>query len=207
MTVEHPESDPEPTVASAIRWGRYWTDQSLRRLARSSGVSPAQLSRLEAGQVAQPSVETLVALAPALNIHPTVLLVLGGQLRGEQARLQFHRLLDRASEAIAREYDQEEVERLHTEVDAAKTDEDLRRLCPIVIDMPVSEVGWPEGLASLVPSSLADSGLLRELIDAWPELTPERRWRLVELVRDLRVASRPHLPRHGHPPTERNDDE
>ena len=172
MTADYPDKEPEATLASAIRWNRHWTKQSLRRLAKSSGVSPAQLSRLEAGQVAQPSVETLVALAPALNLHPTVLLVLGGQLRGEQARAQLHRLFDQASEAITREYDEEEVERLQAQVATAETDDDFRQLCLYAFTVPVAEVGWPEALASLGPSNLPDSDLLRQVIDAWPNSHP-----------------------------------
>lgn len=70
--------DPEPTFAWAVRAGRGWANQSLRLLARSSGVSAGQLNRLETGKVEKPALETVLALAPALNFHPTPLLISRG---------------------------------------------------------------------------------------------------------------------------------
>src|SRR2546423_8036179 len=79
--------DIEPTLASMVRaWRIGSVGLSLRRLAKISGVSLAQLSRIESGQVTRPSIETLWALAPAINCHPTFLLVLAGHLSGDQAR-------------------------------------------------------------------------------------------------------------------------
>jgi hypothetical protein len=69
-------------------------------------------------------------------------------------------------------------------------DDELRRLAVIGLTMPVVDVDLPATLAALMPVSAPDSDLLTELVSAWPELTPDRRWRLVELVRDLRAASR-----------------
>jgi transcriptional regulator with XRE-family HTH domain len=60
--------------------------QSVRQLAGRAGVSPAQLSRIENGQVRKPSHEILVALARALNRNPLPLLVLAGHLQGAEAR-------------------------------------------------------------------------------------------------------------------------
>ena len=48
----------------------------LRELARASGVSPGQLSRILAGKTSRPSVETLVRLAGALERDVDALLVL-----------------------------------------------------------------------------------------------------------------------------------
>lgn len=187
---------PEPTLASAIRYGRSWTGQSLRRLAKSSGVSPAQLSRLEAGQVEQPSITTLLALAPALNFHPTVLLILGGQLRGEQAREELRRLFDSAEEHFAREHGEEELPRLQAELEEAATDEQFRELAQYAFTLSATEVDWPAALTTVLPANAPDSDLLSQLISAWPQLTPDRRWRLVELVRDMKQASREDTDTH-----------
>jgi transcriptional regulator with XRE-family HTH domain len=46
----------------------------MRELARRSGLSPAQVSRIEAGEVDRPSTETLSQLADALDRRPQLLL-------------------------------------------------------------------------------------------------------------------------------------
>src|SRR4051794_35563986 len=93
--------DVEPTLASIVRaWRVGSVKLSLRRLAKVSGVSLAQLSRIESGQVTRPSIETLWALAPAINCHPTLLLVLAGHLRGDQAREALRDILENATPAV-----------------------------------------------------------------------------------------------------------
>src|SRR5262245_27832986 len=62
--------------------------QSVRQLAKRAGVSAAQLSRIENGQVNKPSHEILVALARALNRNPLPLLILAGHLDSERARAE-----------------------------------------------------------------------------------------------------------------------
>lgn len=47
---------------------------SMRELARKSGLSPAQISRIEAGEVERPTAETLTQLAQALDRSPQLLL-------------------------------------------------------------------------------------------------------------------------------------
>jgi transcriptional regulator with XRE-family HTH domain len=183
---EEPES--EPTLASAIRLGRMWTKQPLRRLAKTSGVSTAQLSRLEAGQVERPSIETLFALAAALNLHPTPLLILGRQLEGKRAKEALRQLFEQSADGIAAEYGPDESERLLSRLEGAK-DEELLDLASHAITLPVPAVDWPASLAAAAPASAPDADLFREVTDAWRELTPDRRWRLVELVRDLRHVS------------------
>lgn len=59
---------------------------SIRELARRAGVSAAQISRIESGQVLRPSREILVALGKALDRNPLPLLILANYLTASEAR-------------------------------------------------------------------------------------------------------------------------
>jgi transcriptional regulator with XRE-family HTH domain len=83
--------DTSPSLASSLTRARAAAGASgaglsLRELARRSGVSVAQVSRIEASQVLKPSREILVALARALDRNPLPLLILAGHLNLEEAR-------------------------------------------------------------------------------------------------------------------------
>jgi transcriptional regulator with XRE-family HTH domain len=69
---------------------------SMRGLARRSGLSAAQISRIEAGEVERPAAETLVRLAKALDRDAQLILVFAGHIRGARAR----QLLREAIEAL-----------------------------------------------------------------------------------------------------------
>lgn len=68
----------------------------MRGLARRSGLSAAQISRIEAGEVERPVAETLVKLAKALDRDAQLLLVFAGHIKGARAR----QLLRQAIEAL-----------------------------------------------------------------------------------------------------------
>jgi transcriptional regulator with XRE-family HTH domain len=68
----------------------------MRGLARRSGLSAAQISRIEAGEVERPAAETLVRLAKAFDRDAQLLLVFAGHIRGARAR----QLLREAIEAL-----------------------------------------------------------------------------------------------------------
>lgn len=72
-------------LGETIRRGREGFGISIRELGRRAGVSAAQLSRIEAGQVEQPSIDTLVAVARALNRNPKPLLIVSGHIGREEA--------------------------------------------------------------------------------------------------------------------------
>ncbi len=72
-------------VGEAIRRAREGLGLSIRELGRRAGVSAAQLSRIEAGQVEQPSIDTLVAVARALDRNPKPLLIASGHIRRAEA--------------------------------------------------------------------------------------------------------------------------
>jgi len=86
----------ELTMAELTKEARTRARLSMRGLARRSGLSAAQISRIEAGEVERPAAETLVKLAKALDRDAQLLLVFGGHIRGARAR----QLLRQAIEAL-----------------------------------------------------------------------------------------------------------
>ena len=88
--------DHVQTMAEVTRGARVRAGLSMRGLARRSGLSAAQISRIEAGEVERPVAETLVKLAKALDRDAQLLLVFAGHIRGARAR----QLLRQAIEAV-----------------------------------------------------------------------------------------------------------
>ena len=88
--------DQEQTLAEVTKEARVRARLSMRGLARRSGLSAAQISRIEAGEVERPVAETLVKLAKALDRDAQLLLVFAGYIRGARAR----QLLRAAIEAL-----------------------------------------------------------------------------------------------------------
>jgi transcriptional regulator with XRE-family HTH domain len=86
----------EVTMAGVTKEARTRARLSMRGLARRSGLSAAQISRIEAGEVERPAAETLVKLAKALDRDAQLLLVFAGHIRGARAR----QLLRQAIEAL-----------------------------------------------------------------------------------------------------------
>ena len=86
----------ELTMAEVTKEARVRARLSMRGLARRSGLSAAQVSRIEAGEVERPVAETLVKLAKALDRDAQLLLVFAGHIRGARAR----QLLRQAIEAL-----------------------------------------------------------------------------------------------------------
>ena len=78
--------DQVQTMAEVTREARVRAGLSMRGLARRSGLSAAQVSRIEAGEVERPVAETLVKLAKALDRDAQLLLVFAGHIRGARAR-------------------------------------------------------------------------------------------------------------------------
>src|SRR5438552_14689943 len=84
------------TLAEVTKEARVRARLSMRGLARRSGLSAAQISRIEAGEVERPAAETLVKLAKALDRDAQLLLVFAAHIRGARAR----QLLREAIEAL-----------------------------------------------------------------------------------------------------------
>jgi transcriptional regulator with XRE-family HTH domain len=83
-------------MAEVTRGARVRAGLSMRGLARRSGLSAAQISRIEGGEVERPVAETLVKLAKAVDRDAQLLLVFAGHIRGARAR----QLLRQAIEAL-----------------------------------------------------------------------------------------------------------
>src|SRR5712691_7665694 len=88
--------DQVQRMAELTREARVRARLSMRGLARRCGLSAAQVSRIEAGEVERPAAETLVKLAKALDRDAQLLLVFAGHIRGARAR----ELLRQAIEAL-----------------------------------------------------------------------------------------------------------
>jgi len=131
--------DQERTLAEVTKEGRLRARLSMRGLARRSGLSAAQISRIEAGEVERPAAETLVRLAKALDRDAQLLLVFAGHIRGARARQLLREAIEALPEpgraeqgdALARlEAEDEREHRLREELAdaervAAKTQQDL----------------------------------------------------------------------------------
>ena len=123
-------------MADVTREARVRAGLSMRGLARRSGLSAAQISRIEAGEVERPVAETLVKLAKALDRDAQLLLVFAGHIRGARARQVLRQTIealpepDRAehAEALARlEVEGEREHRLREELAKAQRDLDEAR--------------------------------------------------------------------------------
>jgi transcriptional regulator with XRE-family HTH domain len=90
------QTQAELTMAEVTKEARVRARLSMRGVARRSGLSAAQISRIEAGEVERPVAETLVKLAKALDRDAQLLLVFAGHIRGARAR----QLLRQAIEAL-----------------------------------------------------------------------------------------------------------
>jgi transcriptional regulator with XRE-family HTH domain len=117
------------TMAEVTKEARVRSRLSMRGLARRSGLSAAQISRIEAGEVERPVAETLVKLAKALDRDAQLLLVFAGHIRGARARQLLRQALEALPEpgraehadALARlEAEDEREHRLREELAAAE---------------------------------------------------------------------------------------
>ena len=92
------------TLAEVIREARVRERLSMRELARRSGLSAAQISRIEAGEVERPVAETLVRLAKALGRDAQLLLVFAGHIRGTRAQQLLRQAIEALPEQSRAEY-------------------------------------------------------------------------------------------------------
>jgi transcriptional regulator with XRE-family HTH domain len=107
------------TMAEVIKEARVRARLSMRGLARRSGLSAAQVSRIEAGEVERPVAESLVKLAKALDRDAQLLLVFAGHIRGARARQLLRQAIEalpepgraECSDALARLEAEDELER------------------------------------------------------------------------------------------------
>jgi len=91
-------------MAEVIKEARARARLSMRGLARRSGLSAAQISRIEAGEVERPVAETLVKLAKALDRDAQLLLVFAGHIRGARERQLLRQAIESLPESGRAEY-------------------------------------------------------------------------------------------------------
>jgi transcriptional regulator with XRE-family HTH domain len=163
----------EVTMAEVTREARVRAGLSMRALARRSGLSAAQISRIEAGEVERPVAETLVKLAKALDRDAQLLLVFGGHISGARAR----QLLQQATEALpapGRAEHAEALARLEAE------DERERRL--------QEELAEAERALAKAQQDLDKARFERERVTAEPLREAHKRLREVGVLAQRRAA-------------------
>ena len=161
---------------------------SIRQLARRAGVSAAQISRIEAGEVRKPSREILVALGKALNRNPLPLLVLAGHLTRGDAQTALRPFFREGAELPEEWGDWArwplDVVRNRLQHPEATDDE----ICQIAADVfrvqETDETLWDDSYA-LALARGSNAAELRELMAIWRYIG-ERRAQLLEYGRSLR---------------------
>jgi transcriptional regulator with XRE-family HTH domain len=161
---------------------------SVRQLAKRAGVSAAQVSRIENGQVARPSHEILVALSRALNRNPLPLLILVGHVDAEQARAALAPLFREGAELPEEwgEWARFDIETVRALLSSAgMSDEDLRAIAADVFRVAeTDETLWDDSY-ELAMARGESAGELRELMSIWRYI-PGHRHELLEYGRALR---------------------
>src|SRR6266508_1493184 len=163
----------EVTMAEVTKEARVRARLSMRGLARRSGLSAAQISRTEAGEVERPVAETLVKLAKALDRDAQLLLVFAGHIRGARAR----QLLRQAIQALpepGRAEHAEALARLEAE------DERERRLR--------EELAEAERALAKAQQDLDEARFERERVTAEPLREAHKRLREVGMLAQRRAV-------------------
>lgn len=193
-------------VATAIRRAREGYGLSIRELGRRAGVSAAQISRIEAGAVEQPSVDTLIAIARALDRNPKPLLVASGHIPAAEAQAILAPMFrEHAGETYDPDVDSEIVdvwsEGWQTKLAGARAllaqeepdPEQLRQLAGEVFLTAETEetLWWDSWLGPLLQTD-EDAGL-RQLAERWRVLSPQRREKVLDYAQE-----QVELWRHDH---------
>jgi transcriptional regulator with XRE-family HTH domain len=161
------------TMAEVIREARVRAGLSMRALARRSGLSAAQISRIEAGEVERPVAETLVKLAKALDRDAQLLLVFGGHIRGARARQLLRQAIEAPPEPGRAEH-AEALVRLEAE------DERERRLR--------EELAEAERVLATAQQDLDEARFERERLTAVPLREARKRLREVGVLAQRRAV-------------------
>lgn len=161
-----------PELCDLIRSARMERGISLRELARRSGVSAGQLSRIESGEARLPSVKTLQAIADAFGRPVAPLLFLAGHINAEE-------LEDRTDGLI----------------DALLAAGEAGQALGVTSDEDAAQALWRHGDGELMAASVGGKvsvelmADISEIAAAWVSLTPERRRLALAFVADQEVLS------------------
>ncbi len=198
-------------VGRTIKKARTGYGLGLRELSRRSGVSPAQISRIESGEVGQPSVDTLVSIARGLDRNPAPLLIVSGHISsGEGRQILSEMFRPNRDGSYDPETDSElvdewlnlgqkaEVERARALLaDETASERDLRKLAAEVFGTAETvETLWHDSFVEALAHKAGDDQLVR-LVQVWEALPIERRAKVldyateqVELARLGRASAR-----------------
>jgi transcriptional regulator with XRE-family HTH domain len=181
-------------LGDTIQRARVAYGLGVRELGRRSGVSPAQISRIESGEVAKPSVDTLVSIARGLDRNPAPLLIASGHIPHEEARQILSEMFrPRRGKTYNPTTDSELVEewlalgeksgvekarRLLANHDSG--DRDLRKLAAeVFFTTETAETLWRESFIETLAHQ-SDDDELRRLAAFWQALPSERRAKVLE---------------------------
>lgn len=178
-----------PGAGAVVRQARLDIGLAVRELARRAGISHTQISRLEAGQVAKPSREALVAIARALDRNPNPLLILAGHLHGDSARDSLKTLFREGSELVEIWSDCSEIplDRVQAVTRAAGgAERDIKAIAADVFRVQESDETLWDDSYQLAAASGVHAEQLRELMDIWRYVGSDLRTRWLEYGRQLR---------------------
>lgn len=159
-----------PELCDLVRTAREQRGISLRELARRSGISAGQISRIESGDVQRPSIGTLEAIADAFGRPLEPLLLITGHI----GRTEFDRRVTSLEKALGN--------LVFEDLDA-------------ISDEHAASVVWEHGDAELMAARIGGEswvkrhGALDEIAAAWPALSHERRRLVLAFVADQEVLS------------------
>jgi transcriptional regulator with XRE-family HTH domain len=196
MRVSNRRDSPLPR---AIRGAREEKGVGMRELERMSGLSQAQISRIEAGAIARPSVETLAKIAAALGKDARPLVVAAGHLRGERARLALAEALEGLGTEVvfASTFDLDSALKVASEPAPGQEPSDAE-LAELAVAMFVASrraydiLGAERWLEQLFGSRLPEE--LEELVRTYAELPDERQRKVLDYAREQAELASTHEP-------------
>ena len=191
-------------LGRTIKKARAVSGLGLRELSRHVGVSPAQISRIESGEVAQPSVDTLVSIARGLDRNPAPLLIVSGHIPSRESRQILSEmfrpnrdgghdpetdseLVDEWS-ALGREAEVEQARALLA--DETASERDLRKLAAEVFNTAeTAETLWRDSFVEALAHKAGDDQLVR-FVAVWQALPSERQAKVLDYATEQAELAR-----------------
>lgn len=175
-----------PSVGQVVQDARRKAGLRMKDLGVRAQISGAQISRIEAGITERPSRNTLIALARALDRDPTPLLVIADHLTSEEARSALGGKLRDGAELVEEwNYWDEDVSAARSVLDDPEAPADqIKAIAAQIFATPeTEETLWHDAYIGMAAKS-EDAHELRELVQQWPYLTPQRRSKVLDFARD-----------------------
>jgi transcriptional regulator with XRE-family HTH domain len=175
------------TVGRALRMVR--GAQGLRAISDASGVSPAQISRIERDEVENPVVETLIKLSRGVWRNPLPLLILSHHVSNGEARRRLLELLEEGTEVHA-EWGSDDVREAREALSDPATPQDLidQLAFDLFVGEELYETAWDD--AHVLMGVGEGNEVLREIAQKFPLLSPRRAELVLGYLRDQAELSR-----------------